>query len=125
MVVKSEVYSGSEGIGRDIQKMLEYFYEDYGLLASTRAARLHQAFHVLARIFGRVGLCTNVVKTVIMECQPCCTTGGHSTEAYSVWMMGEWSTHPECLHMCVQYPECKVELASGSLATHRQVQHWV
>ena len=72
---------GTEGFRQDIQRMAEYFYADNGLLVSTRATQLQQAFEVLTEMFDWVGLLTNFFKTVIMVCQLCCKIGGHSAEA--------------------------------------------
>ena len=52
--------------------MVEYFYSENVLLASTGAARLQRVFHVLEEIFNWVGLCTNIVKTVSIILHPCC-----------------------------------------------------
>ena len=64
---EAEEESGTEGFGREVHRMMEYFYANDGLLASTRSERLQLEFHVLTDIFDRVGLRTNVGKTVSME----------------------------------------------------------
>ena len=74
------------GFRQDIQRMAAYFYADNGIRVSTRATQLQQAFEVLTEMFDWVGLLTNLFNTVIMVCQPCCTIGGHSVEAYSLGM---------------------------------------
>ena len=66
---------------------------------------------------------TNVVKMVIMACQPCCAIVGHSAEAYSLRMMGEGITYHDILHQQFLYPECDMDVVAGSLDTHWRVQH--
>ena len=48
----------------------DFFYADDRMVASTYPGWLHTAFNTLAGIFDRVGLLTNVRKTVGMVCQP-------------------------------------------------------
>ena len=47
------------------------FYADDGMVGATDPQWLQGAFSSLVAIFGRVGLLTNVDKTVSMACQPC------------------------------------------------------
>ena len=79
----------TEGFWRDVHRLTAYFYADDGILASTRATRLQQAFDTLKKLFELVGLRTNVAKMVIMACKICHVIGVHSAEAYGLWMMGE------------------------------------
>ena len=66
---------------------------------------------------------TNVVKMVSMACQPCRVIGGHSAEAYVLRMMGEVIIYGERLHQQVFFPECDMDLVTGSLGNNWQVQH--
>ena len=84
---------------------------------------LQWAFHVMKELFYRVGLCTNVGKTVSMTCQICGALRGHYTEAYGLHMTGGGRTHQERLLIHVRCPEYDADLAMGSLAIHCQVQH--
>ena len=61
----------TEAFGQDVQHLSAYFYSDDGLLASTQVAGLHHVFTTLMGVFNQVGLHTNVVNTVIMDCNPC------------------------------------------------------
>ena len=72
----------TEGFKRDVQRLETYFYLDDRILVPMRATRLQQAFDTLMELFNRVGLCTNVAKTVIMACQSCREIGVHLVEAY-------------------------------------------
>ena len=61
----------------------EVFYADNGMVGSSDPAWLQGAFRALVAIFDRVGLQTNVYKTVSMACHPCWTgTGNRTTERY-------------------------------------------
>ena len=107
MVAATEgtVEPDTEGLVQDIQKIAACFYYENGLLVSTRATQLQLEFDVLMDIFVWVELPTNVVQTVIMVCQPCCTIGGHSAEAYGLSMEGEGITYRDRLRQRVCCPE--------------------
>ena len=60
MVPEAEEESGPEGLGRDVQRMAAYFYTNNDLLASMRAARLQQDFHLVTEIFV-----LNTIHTVV------------------------------------------------------------
>ena len=68
---------------------MSYLYANKDLLVSKGENWLHRSFDVLAELFDRVGLCTNMGNTVSMACQPCCAIGGHSVEAYGLRMTVE------------------------------------
>ena len=95
---------GTEGFGQDIQGLAEYFNADDGLLAPTRETRIQWTFDVMMELFDRVGLCNNVGKTVIMECQKFYDIGGHSMEAYGIRMMGGGLAYRERLRQRVRCP---------------------
>ena len=72
------------------------FYADDGMVASSDPAWLQGAFSALVAIFGRVGLQTNVGKTVSMACHPCRAGAGNRTEAgYSRRLTGVGKTCTE------------------------------
>ena len=66
VVAEAEAEAGTKGFIRDVQRTAAHFYADYGLLVSTRAVKLKQAFHVLKELFDPVGFHTNEGKTVSM-----------------------------------------------------------
>ena len=68
--------SDKGGIGLTIINLVEYFYADDSLVASTQLERLQRAFDVLTGLFDRVILQTNTANTVGMVCQPFHTPGG-------------------------------------------------
>ena len=98
VVAETELEEGLEVFGRGIQQMAANFYANYGILASTRAARIQQELRVLKEFFKWVVLQTKVGKTVNMACQPCHTIWSHSMEAY---VKGYWriSFSPNTTHM--------------------------
>ena len=59
------------------------FYVDDGMVGASDPEWLQGAFSALLAIFDRVGLRTNVDKTVSMACHPCWAgTGNRTTEGY-------------------------------------------
>ena len=56
--------AGSEGFVRAVKKLAAIFYENGRLLGSSQLARLQEALGVLTDMLDRVGLRTNVDKTV-------------------------------------------------------------
>ena len=65
--------------GREVRHQAALFYADNGIVASLDPAWLQSAFTALVGLFDRVGLQTNVGKTVIMVCHPCQATAGNKT----------------------------------------------
>ena len=61
--------------------MTTVFYTDDGMVVSSEPAWLQGAFNTLVAIFDRVGLLTNVGKTVSMICHPCRAGARNRTEA--------------------------------------------
>ena len=47
VVAEAEFEEGLEGFGRGIEKKASNFYVNYGILTSTRAARIQRELHVL------------------------------------------------------------------------------
>ena len=69
---------------------LAVFYADDGMVGATDPEWLQGAFSALVAIFNRVGLQTNVDKTVSMACQPCRAGSGNRTaEGYRRQITGE------------------------------------
>ena len=57
--------------GREGRHKSAVFYANDGMVASSDPAWIQGAFSALVAIFDRVGLRTNVGKTVSMACHPC------------------------------------------------------
>ena len=67
--------------GREGRHQLAVFYADDGMVVSLDPSWLQGGFSALVAIFDRVGLQTNVRKTVSMACHPCWDGAGNRTEA--------------------------------------------
>ena len=73
-----------------------FFYADDGMVGATDPKWLQGAFSALVAIFDRVGLQTNVNKTVIMACQTCRAGSGNRTaEGYRRRITGEGKSFRE------------------------------
>ena len=72
------------------------FYADDGMVGATDPKWLQGAFSALVAIFDRVGLLTNVDKTVSMACQPCWVGSGNRTaEGHRRQITGEGKSFRE------------------------------
>ena len=100
-------------------------YDDDGVVASTDPGWLQSAFDFLTGLFDRVGLRTNVRKTVGMVCWPCRVTRVQAHKSYTRRMTGDGSILKEQQRDRVLCPECGNELANWSLVMHLQNQHGV
>ena len=69
-------------LGQEGRHQAALFYANNGMVASSDPAWLQGAFNALVGLFDRVGLQTNVRKTVGMVCHPCQAAGNLTTEAY-------------------------------------------
>ena len=72
------------------------FYASDVMVVSLDPAWLQGVLNALVAIFDRVGLLTNVRKTVSMFCHPCWAGDGNRTEeAYGQSLTGEGSSYVE------------------------------
>ena len=62
-------------LGKEGRHQVALFYADNGMVTSSNPGWLQCAFNTLVGLFDRVGLQTNVGKTVGMVCRPCQATG--------------------------------------------------
>ena len=100
------------------------FYADDGMVGASDPTWLQGAFSALVAIFGRVGLQTNVYKTVRMAFQPCRAGSGNRTaEGYRRRITGEGKYFREQQRERVACEECGAEIAAGSLSSHLMTQH--
>ena len=82
--------------GREGRHQLAVFYANDGMVVSSDPAWLQGAFSALVAILDRVGLQTNVGKTVSMACHPCRAGAGNWTGAgYSRRLTGVGKTYTE------------------------------
>ena len=80
--------AGLDGFGRVVQWMAALFYANNEMLALPRSAWIHADLYFLTGLFDRVGIQTNINKTVGMACQSCYIVVGHLEVAYTQRMMG-------------------------------------
>ena len=99
------------------------FYADDVMVASSDPRWLQGAFSNLVGLFDRVGLRTNVGKTVGMVCHPCQAAGTQLEASYRRQITGEGPSYQEQQKGRVHRRECRDEMAAGYLAGHRMTQH--
>ena len=119
MVESVEEWSGRGKEGRHQNAL---FYADDGMVTSLEPRWLQGDFRTLVGLLDRVGINTNVRKTVGMICCPCQATGTQSDVAAGRQMMGEGPSYRERQRGRVQCTECGEEMALGLLAGHMQTQ---
>ena len=66
-----------------------FFYADNGMVESTDLVWIQLAFDTLTGLFDRLGMQTNVCKTVGMVYRRCRSAGVRADEAYTRRMTGE------------------------------------
>ena len=100
------------------------FYADDGMVGATDPEWLQGSFSALVAIFDRVGLQTNVDKTVRMAFQPCRAGSGNRTaEGYRRRITGEGNSFQKRQRERVACGECGAEIAAGSLSSHLMTRH--
>ena len=109
--------------GEEGRHQASLFYADDGMVAFSDPHWLQWVFNALVGLFERVGLRTNVGKTVSMTCRPCTAAGNQSEVAYGRKMTGEGPTYRERLKERVECGDCGKEMVAGSLESHRMLQH--
>ena len=110
--------------GREGRHQTALFYTDGGMVASSEPAWLQGAFKALVGLFDRVGLLTNVGKTVSMVCHPCQGAAGNRTEeAYGRRITGEGRLYAERQRERIECVECGEFLAVGSMSSHLMTRH--
>ena len=109
--------------GREGRHQAAHFYADDGMVASSDPRWLQWAFNTLVVIFDRVGLHTNVGKTVSMTCRPCPTAGNQSEVAYGRKMTGEGPMYRERKRERVECRDCGKGMAAWSLEDSSMVHH--
>ena len=81
--------------GKEVRHQADLSYAGDGMVAPSNPHWLQCAFNALFGLFKRMGLRTNVGKTVSMVCIPCQATGNKSEAAYGRKMTGEGPTYWE------------------------------
>ena len=112
--------TGAKGGGH----VLAVLYADDGMVGASDPKWLQGAFSALVAIFDRVGLQTNVDKTVSMACHPCrAGSGNRTTEGYRRIITGDGNLFWERQRERVACGECGAELADGSLSSYMMNRH--
>ena len=96
----------------------EIFYADGGMVASTGLGWLQTVFDILTGLFARVGLKTNVYKTVGVVCHPCLAARVRADKAYSRRMKEAGRINKKRQREQVNCPECGKDLARDILDAH-------
>ena len=109
--------------GKEGRQQADLFYTDDGMVASSDPRLIKWAFNALVGLFERVGLHTNMGKTVSMKCRPCPEAGNQSEVAYRRKMTGEVPTYRKRLKDRVECGDCGKGMAAGLLEDHRMMQH--
>ena len=110
--------------GREGRHQSAVFYANDGMVVSLDPAWLQGAFSALVAIFNRVGLLTNVGKTVSMTCHPSWAGAGNRTEAaHSRRLTGLGKTYAERHRERVACGECGAVIAVGSMSSHLMTLH--
>ena len=99
------------------------FYADDGMVESSDPRWLKWDFTTLVGLFDRVGLQTNVGKTVSMTCRPCPEAGNQLEVAHGRKMTVEGLTYLERKRERVECRDFGKGVAAGSLDTHQMAQH--
>ena len=84
-------------LGQEERHQAALFYADDSMVDSSDPVCLQGAFNSLVGLFDRVGLQTNVGKTVGMVFHPCQATGHLTTEAYGRRITGMGKSYRERL----------------------------
>ena len=80
-------------LGKEGRHQAALLYADDRMVASSDPRWLQGTFNTLVGLFDRVGLRTNVGKTVSMVCHPCQAAGKLTTEAYGRRVTGVGPTY--------------------------------
>ena len=115
---------GKGETGREGHHQSAVFYADDSMVVSSDPAWLQGEFNTLVAIFDRVGLLTNVGKTVSMVCHPCrAGAGNRAKEAYSRRITGVGRSFAERQRERVACKECGEVIAVGSMSSHLMTWH--
>ena len=121
VVVDSMKYQG--GHGQEGRHQNALFYIVNGMVASPDSKWLQGGFITLVGLFDRMGLNTNVGKTVGMVFRQCQAAGTRSEAVCGRRMIGEDHLYWERQRGRIQYKESGEDMALRLLAGHIQTQH--
>ena len=111
-------------MGREGGHQSAVFYANNGMVVTLDPAWLQGATNTLVAIFDRVGLLTNIGKTVSMVCHPCQSgSGNHAEEAYRRRVTGMGRSYVERQRERLECGECGEVLAVRSMSSHLMTRH--
>ena len=79
---------GQYGWGMEVLHCTDFLYAGDGLVASMDPVWFQGEFDTMTRLFDGDGIWTNIGKTFIIICHPCCTVGTHWELSYERRMNG-------------------------------------
>ena len=109
--------------GQDIRHQNSLFYVDNGMFTLSDSQWIQGAFSTLVGLFNRLGLLTNVGKTVSMVYRTFQAAGTQLEAAYWLKMTGEGLSYREQQKGRVKCREYGEEMVVGYLAGHSMTQH--
>ena len=112
-----------EGLGETVGRCLGLFYAHNGMFVSRISDWLQHTMNVLVGLFIKYVLAANVTKSRIMTCHPGALRAGMSEEAMALKCTGVGDSYQVRLRRRIPFPECGVELTSGSMMAHRCRMH--
>ena len=110
-------------LGQEGRNQAALFYAKDGMVALLDPVWIQGAFNTLVGLFDRIGLRTNVGKTVGMVFHLCKVTGNLIKEAYRRRITGMGPSYRERIKDQMACRECGEMLATGSLSIHLMTQH--
>ena len=116
--VEAQGETGQEG-----RHQAALFCADDGMVALLGPVWLQGAFNALVGLFDRVGLQTNVGKTVRMVCHPCQAAVNITQVEYGRRLTGEGKSYRERQRDWVECKEFGFQLVVGSLSIHLMTRH--
>ena len=114
----AENESDPEEFGYTVAEKADFFYADDEIVASANPVCLQWEFYVLINLFERVGLQTNLDKTVAIVCQSGPISGRQSADAYGRRMTGKgfFRCMKHLRRIVCEY--CGANFAVASMASH-------
>ena len=112
-----------DGLVEIIGQCLGAFCDDNGMVGSCNLDWLQHAMNVLVCLFRRYGLASNVAKSRTMTCQPGALRAGILEEAMALKRTGVGDLYRVRLRRWIPFPECRVDITTGSIMAHRRHMH--
>ena len=109
--------------GKEVRHQAALFYADNGMVDLSYPCWIQGAFKTLFVLFDRVGLRTNVGKTVVMVYRPYQAAGNQSKSSYGRRITREGPTYRELQKGRFSCRGCGEDMAAGSMASHLMTQH--